>query len=375
MRRLRWGILLSGVLLLILCPALPVLGSPYLSSQYYCLVDGDSLQPIYGKNADVPRQAASTTKMMTAILAIEYADTSEKAVVSRKADRTPEYTIGLREGQTISIHELLKALLIRSSNDAAVVLAEHIAGDEGLFSWLMSKKAFAIGAMSTVYKNSSGLPDAGHYSTAYDLARIGRYAMSKPEIQSLVSKAQVEFQHPGYLQPMTLRNTNKLIDSYPGADGIKTGTANEAGKCLVGSASHGNRKLVAVVLKSGNRTGDCMALFNYGFKQCQRHKILDEKESIKSIRLSGAERKWVDVTPSRSVWIWQGDQALNIEKKITVNYQLQAPIQKGQPVGYLDLYINNSLYDTVPLISSESIDKEPGLIGKSLRILLNSGKE
>lgn len=373
MKDLRKDTLITGGLIisLLLLLVSPLQAAPSLATKYYCLVDGETLQPILYKNAAVSRQVASTTKMMTAILTVEYAGLQEQATVSKKADQTPEFTIGLRAGQNLTVGELLKAALIRSSNDAAVVLAEHIAGDEEVFAWLMTKKAFAIGAVNTSFQNASGLPDQEHYSTAYDLACIGRYAMAKDEIRSIVGKQQMAFKHPGYQEPMILNNTNPLLKSYPGANGIKTGTADAAGKCLVGSASRQNRKLISVVLKSANRTGDCAALFEYGFNQCQHIKILDHREVIKSIRLSGAEKNYVDLVPVRDIWVWQGDDNLNIEKRMNINYELKAPIKKGQSIGSLDIFIDGCFYDTVVLKSVEDIDRKPGLIGKSLRLLLH----
>jgi D-alanyl-D-alanine carboxypeptidase (penicillin-binding protein 5/6) len=191
--------LLSNVLI-----TAPALAAPIIHSKYYCLVDGETCQPIISKNADQLRPIASTTKIMTGILAVEYADMDEIATVSPYADRTAEYTIGLRAGQQLPLGELMKAALIKSSNDAAVVLAEHIAGDEALFAHMMSLKAFAIGAMHTHFRNASGLPADDAYSTAYDLAIMGRYALSKPLVAKLVAMPEAKFKHPAYREPLTI---------------------------------------------------------------------------------------------------------------------------------------------------------------------------
>ena len=230
-----------------LSPALAA--APATTSKYVCLIDSASGQVVYGKNIDEKRQVASATKMMTAILAVEYAVLDEIATVSPNADQTPEYTIGLPAGSQLTIEELLKAALIKSANDAAVVLAEHVAGDEMLFAHLMSLKAFAIGAVNTRYENASGLPGHKQYSTAYDQAVIGRYLMSKAVLKTWWA-AKCRPLHPHYREALQLYNTNGLLFSYPGADGIKTGTTNAAGKCLVASATREGRQLIAVALKS-----------------------------------------------------------------------------------------------------------------------------
>jgi len=210
MKKIRPGnkvlICLIGIIFGLFFFTVPASALPNINSSYYCLVDGKSGQVIISQNADVMRPVASTTKMMTAILVVEYTNPDEIAVVSQHADRTPEYSIGLRTGQQILVSELLKVALIRSANDASVVLAEHIAGDEQFFAHLMSKKAFAIGAVNTHFRNASGLPAADHYSTAYDLAQIGRYLLNNDYLRSIVATRQTTFKHPGYQQPMIIQN-------------------------------------------------------------------------------------------------------------------------------------------------------------------------
>ena len=368
-------ILIIAFIVLTVFPEM-VLAGPAVQSQYYCLIDRDTGQIILSKNADVERQIASTTKMVTAILAVEYAAPEEIAEVSENADHTPEYTIGLKAGQQISMCELMKAALVRSSNDAAVVIAEHVAGDEALFAWLMSKKAFALGAMNTRFMNASGLPASGHYSTAYDLAHIGQVALSKPAIAALVASHQVTFKHPAYREPLTLRNTNSLLQTYPGSNGIKTGTADAAGKCLVASASRNGRNLIAVVLHSSNRNGDCTNLLNYGFNQCSLQKIIDKNTVFKSIKLEKGKKSYVDVGCSEDISILMGNDKLDIQKLVTIQYDLHAPITKGQKVGKIDLLIAGNYYRTVDLICLGSVEQESGLVKKSLQHLLQfKGKE
>lgn len=267
--RLRW--LLPAALAWLLlaataAPAATVEPAMSLSAASYCLLDSDSGRIILAEAAHTPRPVASTTKMMTAILVDEYLDYEEIAVVSEHADHTPEYTIGLRAGQQVAVGELLKVALIRSSNDAAVALAEQLTGDEALFAELMSKKAFALGAVNTRFQNASGLPAEGHYSSAYDLALIGRELLRHPRLSAIVATTETTFQHPAYSEPLPIRNTNQLLHSYPGATGIKTGTTNAAGQCLVVSATRHGSSLIAVALHAPNRNTDCRRLLDYGFR-------------------------------------------------------------------------------------------------------------
>jgi len=338
---------------------------PYHSSNYVCLLDADSGQLIYSRNADELRPVASTTKMMTAILTMEYAELAEIVEISQKADHTPEYTIGLKEGQEVPVSELLKAALVKSSNDAAVALAEHVAGSERLFSFLMSKKAFLIGAVNTHFVNASGLPAEEHWSTAYDLSLMGRYLLRTEYINELAAARQVEFKHPGYGQELTISNTNGLLGSYEGANGIKTGTTNAAGKCLVASARRNHRQLIAVALNSLDRNGDCARLLNYGYGDVSREKIIDSREVFKQIKIVRGGAEYLDLYPEKDLYIWRAreENGLNVEKKVEMDYSISAPIRNNQPLGMLYVYVDGKLFDSIRLVSrSETGQNSPGLI-------------
>lgn len=365
-----WSMLRTGMALLLLVASTMVWPSaadavPYMCCKYYCLVDAKTGQIILSKSADESRQVASTTKMMTAILADEYCDSRERAVVSADAARTPKYVIGLRQGQEITVGELLKAALIRSANDAAVVLGEHVAGDIDLFAHLMSLKAVVIGAHHTHFANPSGLPDTDNFSSAYDLTQIGHYLLQKPDLRNLVSTYQTQFQHPGYRQSMIITNTNGLLGTYPGANGIKTGTTNDAGKCLVASASRGNRHLIAVALKSGDRTGDCARLLDYGFNECQLVRIVERDSVFKELRLRNGVKPYVNIFPAKNVSIWQGESGKpDIEKVVRMNYELEAPVRKGAAIGELRTYADGKLVKVTALVTGESIKKQKNIIGR-----------
>ena len=353
----------------------PALALPYISSSYYCLVDGKSGQVIVSRQADVMRPVASTTKMMTAILTVEYASPYEIAVVSQHADRTPEYSIGLRTGQKILVSELLKVALIRSANDASVVLAEHIAGDEQFFAHLMSKKAFAIGAVNTHFQNASGLPAAEHYSTAYDLAQIGRYLVNSDYLRFIVATRQTTFKHPGYQQPMIIQNTNTLLDTYSGADGIKTGTTNAAGKCLVASATRNKRQLIAVSLKSGDRRNDCATLLEYGFANSRLTKVTDKSIPFKQLHVTDGRHTSIEVYPAEDIYLWKTATTLDIQKTVKVDYIVSAPVYEGQKLGSLTIYVDQKPIVSTDLLSHQQVDREKNSLSKFLQNLRPGKKD
>ncbi len=373
MKQIRPGIKillsLAGTILGLFFFTVPVSALPYISSSYYCLVDGKSGQVITSRQADVMRPVASTTKMMTAILTVEYASPDEIAVVSQHAGRTPQYSIGLRNGQEISVAELLKVALIRSANDASVVLAEHVAGDEQFFAHLMSKKAFTIGAANTHFRNASGLPATDHYSTAYDLAQIGRYLLNDDYLRSIVATKQTTFKHPGYQKPMIINNTNTLLTTYSGANGIKTGTTNAAGKCLVASATRNKRQLIAVSLKSGDRRGDCATLLEYGFANSKLTKVIDKSLPFKQLHVTDGRHPSIEVYPAQDIYLWKTASTPDIQKRVKVNYVVQAPVYAGQKLGSLTIYVDQKPVISTDLLSRQPVDRERNSLSKFLHNL------
>ncbi len=379
MKKIRPGIKiflsLAGVILGLFFFTVPVLALPHINSSYYCLVDGKSGQAIVSRQADVMRPVASTTKMMTAILTVEYASPDEIAVVSQHAGRTPQYSTGLRADQKILVSELLKVALIRSANDASVVLAEHVAGDEQFFAHLMSKKAFAIGAVNTHFCNASGLPSTDHYSTAYDLAQIGRYLLHNNYLRSIVATRQTTFKHPGYQKTMIIRNTNTLLNTYSGADGIKTGTTNAAGKCLVASATRNKRQLIAVSLKSGDRRNDCATLLEYGFTNSQLTKVIDKNMPFKQLYVTDGRHPSIEVYPAEDIYLWKTASTPDIQKTVKVNYIVKAPVYVDQKLGSLTIYIDQKPIMSTDLVSHQQVDRERNLLSKLLKNLRPDKKD
>lgn len=328
-----------------------------VSSKYYCLMEAATGQVLTGKNIDTIRPIASTTKVMTAILTAEYCGLDEVATVSSSAAKTLPYTIKLRAGQVLTIDELMKVALLRSANDAAVVMAEHVAGDEAFFAHLMTLKAFSLGAVNTHFTNASGLPAEDHHSTVYDLALISCYALQQPIVSNLIATNEASFKHPSNQQPAIIMNTNPLLRSYPGANGVKTGTTNAAGHCLIAAAKRDGRQLVAVTLNSGNRAGDCTTLLDYGYKSTEVAKIIDKDEVFKDLFLPEDQEAYLEVYPAQDVIIWQGKESLRISKRVDMRYDIQASVEKGEKLGELHIYVNDKYLTAIDLMAGKSIAK------------------
>jgi len=246
---------------------------PYLSASSALLIEGGTGRVILEKNSRERRPIASLTKLMTAVLVLERGCLDDWVTVSRRAAATRGSSLRLRPGQRVLLKSLLLGLLVRSANDASVAAAEHVSGSEEEFVKQMNQKALALKLYDTHFANCHGLDHPDHYSTAFDMAQLGQYAISWPFLANCVKNKEVVIRLQGLPHPRICRNSNKLLRFYWGADGIKTGYTEEAGKCLVGSASRGGHRLIAVLLNDNERWQDARELFEYGFHALWRERV------------------------------------------------------------------------------------------------------
>lgn len=260
-----------GAFLLLWCLFLPVspawgaeTKAPAITAESFVLIDGDSGEILLGRNPFEHRPPASITKVMTGILAVELGDLSEIATVSLKAARTGESRINLVAEEKITLENLLYAAMLKSANDACVTIGETVAGDCGQFVALMNLKARLIGCVGTHFVNTNGLPDNEHYSCAYDLALMMRYGLTNETFREVIGTKYWTVKWESG-RTAKIKNTNRLLYSYSGIIGGKTGTTNAAGQCLAAAAEREGKTMIAVVLKSQNRFLDAEKLLTYGF--------------------------------------------------------------------------------------------------------------
>lgn len=326
------------------------------------LMDAESGQILYEKEPNKELAPASVTKLMTLLVAADAVESGrvkliDKVTASENACKLGGSQIYLEPGETFSLEEMFISIAVGSANDACVAVAEHISGTHEAFVAEMNKKAQELGAKNTHFANAYGLPAEGHYTSAYDLALMGREALKYPLIRKLTSMKEYDLRDGKF----KLWNTNKLLWWYQGADGFKTGWTNEAKYCLASTVERDGLRLIAVVMGVPQVRGhfaESMKIFNYGFAKYAHKEFAPagQKQGVVQVR-KGIEPEVVAVTEKPlGVTVEKGkDKNIWVETKL--NPDIEAPIKAGQKVGEVLLYRDNELLTTVNLVAEKTIDK------------------
>ena len=313
-------------------------GVPEIVGGAAILVDCFNGQILYEKEAYKRMYPASTTKILTAIIALENNKLSETVKVPREACLVGGSSIGLQEGELISLRDLVYALLLNSGNDAATAIAVHVGGSVSGFVDMMNQKAIELRAFSSNFKNPHGLSDEDHYTTAYDLYLIADYAMKNPLFREIVATETSEMQRTHPEAQVKLANSNKLLRKYDEVIGIKTGYTDMAGQCLVSAAAKQERELIAVVLASDGQLvyDDSMNLLNYGFDRFNLQAVVEEGDYIISLPVKNGREGTVQLLAGGSLYYNQPvDGTITVEKKIELTKFATAPLKAGEKLGEL----------------------------------------
>ncbi|HUV04551.1 MAG TPA: D-alanyl-D-alanine carboxypeptidase family protein [Armatimonadota bacterium] len=330
---------------------------PIVSAESAILVDAVTGKVLYEKRCRVRRPPASTTKMMTAILALENGELKDTVCASKDACDMQFSSLHLKPGEKMTLSDLLYGLLLRSGNDAAVCVAEHIGGSETKFVEMMNEKATEIGAKDTHFVNPHGLHHAKHYSTAYDLALIARYAIKTPIFNDIVQTKTARIERSMNPKDAYLKNTARFLWRFDGADGIKTGYTKEAGHCFVGSATRGAWRLIAVALKSEEAGADTEALLNYGFKHFKQVCFARTNEVLTTAAVSGGVTDKVGLVPEKDLSLVLKQSAKAETKTDIAAGEVHAPVTKGEKLGTLTGYLNGEKIGCVDLLAAQSVDR------------------
>lgn len=332
---------------------------PEVTAKSAIVIEASTGKILFEKNAEERRYPASTTKIMTLIVALEHGNLNDTVTASANATSTEGSSLWLTQGEQLKMLDMLYGIMLISGNDATVAVAEHISGSVQNFAKLMTEKAHAIGANNTSFTNSSGLPDPNHYTTAHDLARITAYGYKIPLFEQIVSTKTKTIPWPGKDHDRELYNENRMLWLYDGANGVKTGYTEAAGRCLVSAAKRNGVQLIAVVLDSERMWDDSIVLLDYGFKQVSSRVVYTEGDILKTVRVVNGKAGTVMLKINSSlVAPVFTDNNDDFQTEIDAPSYIQAPIIAGQKLGVVKLKYKNTEIATADLVAGETVESK-----------------
>lgn len=357
---------------------------PDIQAKAALLVDWDTETVLYAKNEHTELYPASLTKIMTALLTLEAVDQGKLALDQELTATASALdglaadgsTAGIKVGETMTVENYLKCMLIVSANEACDVLAEGVSGSVSAFVDAMNARAAELGCKNTHFVNPNGLHDSQHYTSAWDLYLITREALKYPEFMAVCDMGVAEIPATNLSESRRLRTTNYLLSNwraagylYPDAHGIKTGSTSEAGHCLVSSATRGSRSLISVVLGAERVVGEngvadvksfseTSRLFEWGFANFSTQTVLTELDMLADVPVALSKIDSVAVHPDREVTLVLPNDVgpEDLERKLTLEENVQAPVSAGQELGSVELSRNGTVYVTVPLVALNDVE-------------------
>ncbi len=338
-----------------------------VSAEKAILLDAVSGRVLYQKNSDQQSLIASTTKIMTALVVCEQCNVLDRMRVPKEAVGIEGSSMYLKEGEVLTIQELLYGLMLSSGNDAAVALAIYCGGTVEGFAEMMNDKARVLGLWDTHFVNPHGLDSPGHYSTARDLAVLAAYAMENPVFYKTVSAKTVT------IGERCLRNHNKLLWQVEGADGVKTGFTRAAGRILVSSATRNGRRLVAVTINAPNDWQDHKLLLEEGFSRYEVKKLLSGGEKVAMLEVAGGQGGQVQLLAAED-FLYAVAEKEEISLALTGPGFVYAPVASGGDAGFAYVLINGKPVGKVPLVYGNTVEQSVKQ-EKSLWKKLLGGKE
>ncbi len=330
------------------------------------LIDGASGRVLFGQNENAEYPMASTTKVMTTLLALENAGLDEQVTAGKNAYGVPGTSLYLSEGETLSMEHMLYGLMLRSGNDAAVAVAEHIAGSVPAFADMMNEKARELG-IDAHFVNPHGLDAEGHQISALGLALLFREAMKDERFRTITATKRKVIPWVGNEYSRVLENKNKLLATYEGATGGKTGYTGKAGRCLVFSAKRDGLELIGAVLNCPTWFDTAAQLLDYGFENFRAERVFDAGQQVATVRVRGGTQASVSVLAGAAL-----ETAVPVGSLPRAELELPesaaAPISKGQSLGTAALVTDSREYARCPLVAASQVELRD--FGSALRRLL-----
>lgn len=327
-----------------------------VSAEYACVIEMNSGEVVYAKNADIKYSMASTTKIMTALLALENSNPDDIVTASRNASMQEGSSIYLKAGDKIYMQDLLYGLMLNSGNDAAVAAAEFVGKSVDNFAQMMTERAKEIGAKNTQFKNPNGLDADGHYTTAYDLALITREAMKNEVFREIVGTKSKKVTLINNSADVYFTNHNKLLKMYDGTTGVKTGYTRATGRCLVSSAERNGMEFIAVTLKAPNDWTDHKNMLDYAFSEYERKTVFSANDVIKQINI-GKNTSDLFIDKSIELTVKKNGRS-DCEIVLHIADDIYPPVNKGEKVGVAEIMQNNICVGNVNIVSGSDVYEE-----------------
>ena len=345
--------IIAIILTIVFCALMQTVSVTALSTsaRSAILIDADSNAVLYEQNANERLPMASTTKIMTALVALENASLDKEVAVSPNAVGVEGSSVCLKNGEVMTLEELLYAMLLESANDAAAAIAIDIGSSIEGFAELMNEKARSLGLDDTSFENPHGLDGENHYTTASDLAKITAAALEKNEFAKIVST--YKYRIPMGDSYRYLLNHNKLLRQYEGAIGVKTGFTKKSGRCLVSAAEKDGLKLIAVTLSCPDDWRDHSAMLDYGFENYERRKLASDGEFEFELECVGRESTHVKVKSVGEISLLVKKGEANITQKVNLPRFVYAPKMSGEEIGSIEFYLGEKEVGKIPLVISE----------------------
>jgi D-alanyl-D-alanine carboxypeptidase (penicillin-binding protein 5/6) len=358
--RLRATIFIAAVLFIIVPTAVSAAAPFDVTAKSAIVIEAATGKVLYEKNANDRRYPASTTKIMTLITALEEGNVNDVVTASNTAATTEGSSLWLSAGEQLPMLDMMYGMMLVSGNDATVAIAEHISGSVAEFGKLMTQKAQALGAIHTHFVNSSGLPDVNHYTTAADMAKITAYGYKLPLFAQIVATKERTMPWQGQQHDRDLFNENRMLWLYDGANGVKTGYTDDAGRCLVSSAVRNGVQLITVVFDSERMWDDSIAMLDYGFTQVHEQTIVKQGDILKTVKI--LDGKGSDVVPlyaqnSIAIPMTEDNQG-DFTTVIDVPDKVYAPLTQGQAVGHVKVLYQNKEVGSTDLIAQSAVEKK-----------------
>ena len=355
--------IIISVFLLFVFVSLNLMASaaPDVEAHGAILIDAASGRVLWEKDAHKPLAMASTTKIMTALLALEQGNLNDTVKISKRAEAAPPVKMYLQEGEEISLSGLVHALMLQSSNDAAVAIAEHISGSVEEFCAAMTARAHELGAHNTIFETPNGLDAEYHQSTAYDMAIITRYALSNAIFLEIINTPSKEVTSSRTTYSIT--NKNRLLHEFEGANGVKTGYTGKAGHCFVGAARRDGMQLISVVFASGwgprgkeQKWIDTKRILNYGFDNFENEIVVSEGDVAGCLTVTRTRTPVVQLYYGDSVMLPVSDED-DIALIPRFPASLPAPVKENQAVGEGRIYIGGDYFTSIPIYTADAAER------------------